>query len=383
MNLLFYAPSMAAYGGIERHVCGLAAAAAAQGHSVRLLTTGDSLGPDLRRELAHPLITFRELQRPRGAAGPLRKILWLLNELRLARATPWDVLYTNGQSGLARLVWSAARPDTRIVHHHHTAADPAEQLTWSALYRRVLRRAPHLVGCSRATCNALDAATNRADAVFLPYLAACPVSAGQIIPRPPARPLRFGFCGRLIPEKGIATLLALSREDDLADIQWHIHGAGPAYPESHFTDNPRLVYHGAYHGAAEHARALLSLDALTLFSTHNEGMPLSLIEGMSAGLPWIATDRGGTRELATSPQDCVVIPADASRFELLAKVRALADRIHSGVTSRPRQRTHYDTRFAPPRGKRPLAELFCHREHRTPTRRTQSPGPDPLFVLTQ
>ncbi|MBC8009654.1 MAG: glycosyltransferase family 4 protein [Burkholderiales bacterium] len=347
MNLLFYVPSMAAYGGIERHVCGLAAAAAAQGHSVRLLTTSDSLGADLRRELAHPRIAFRELRRPRGTTGPLRKILWLLDELRLARATAWDVLYTNAQSGLARLVWLAAGPRTRIVHHHHTAADPAEQLTWSRLYRHVLRRAPHLVGCSRATCSALDAATGRANSTFLPYLAASPVSAAQIVPRPPARPLRFGFCGRLIPEKGIATLIALSREPALADIEWHIHGAGPAYPPEHFANNPRVVYHGAYHSSAEHARALLALDALTLFSTHNEGMPLSLIEGMSAGLPWIATDRGGTRELAASAQESVVVPPDASPSDLIGQVRDLADRIQAGATSRTRQRTHYDARFAP------------------------------------
>lgn len=348
MKLLFYVPAMAAYGGIERHVCGLAAAAAVSGHTVCLLTTSDSLGPDLRRELAHPGITFRELRRPRGSAGPLRKIFWLLNELRLARATSWDVVYTNGQSGLARLVWLAARPSSRVVHHHHTAADPAEQLTWSPFYRHVLRRAAHLVGCSRATSAALDSAVGRTNAVFLPYLAACPVSADQIPARPPARPLRFGFCGRLIPEKGIAALLALSREPTLADIEWHIHGAGAAFPPSYFADNPRIVYHGAYHSTAEHARALLALDAITLFSTHNEGMPLSLIEGMSAGLPWIATDRGGTRELATSAEDCIVIPADATPSDFVNRARLLADRIQSGITSRTRQRSHYDSRFAPP-----------------------------------
>jgi len=347
MNLLFYAPEMAAYGGIERHVCSFAAAAAAQGHTVRLLTTSDSLGPDLRRELDHPLISFGELRRARGTAGPVAKILWLLREVRRARRESWDVVYTNGQSGLALLVWLAAGPRTRTVHHHHTAADPAEQATWSRPYVQVLRRAPRLVGCSQATCAALNAATGRDDAHFLPYLTACPVDSAWITGRAAGRPLRFGFCGRLIPEKGIDTILALAQADALADIEWHIHGAGPAYPPGRFAGQPRLVYHGAYHSPEEQARALLRLDALVLFSTHNEGMPLSLIEGMSAGLPWIATDRGGTRELAGSPADCLVVPATANRAELAGHVRAFADRILGGTTSRLRQRAHYDAAFAP------------------------------------
>lgn len=347
MNLLFYVPQMAAYGGIERHVCGLAAAAAAAGHSVRLLTTSNSLGPELRGTLQHPGISFRELGRARGSAGAFAKIIWLLREIRRSRDQHWDVIYTNGQSGLARLVWFAAGPGSRIVHHHHTAADADEQATWSQAYRHVLRRAPRLVGCSRATCAALNAATSRADAFFLPYLTACPVDAGGVAEHPPGRRLRFGFCGRLIPEKGIDTILALAQAARLADIDWHIHGAGAAYPATRFAGLSRVRYHGAYDSAEKHGRILLALDALVLFSTHNEGMPLSLIEGMSAGLPWIATDRGGTRELAISPADCLVAAPDAPPADLRDAVRQLADRILAGTTSRRRQRAHYDEQFAP------------------------------------
>ena len=348
MNVLFYVPQMAPYGGIERHVCSLAAAAAAAGHPVRFLTTSNSLGPELRRVLDHPLIHLRELPRPRGSAGPLRKILWLLREVRLRRGPAWDVIYTNGQSALARIVWGAAGPRTRIVHHHHTAADAAEQATWSRAFRSVLRRAPALIGCSQATCAALNAAVGRADTRFLPYLTACPLDVTQISERAPGSPLRFGFCGRLIPEKGIDVILALARDPALADIEWHIHGAGEAYPRARFAGQPRLVYHGAFRSAAEHARILLALDALVLFSTHNEGMPLSLIEAMSAGLPWIATDRGGTRELATSPADCYVAPATDTLPALGGSVLALAGRIRAGTTSRRRQRASYDRHFAPP-----------------------------------
>lgn len=347
MNLLFYAPQMAAFGGIERHVCGIARAAAAQGDHVRLLTTSDSLGPELRRLLDSPRIDFRELPGARGTAGTLRKTAWLGGQVLRAATRPWDLIYTNGQSALARLVWAAARPATRVVHHHHNAADAAEQSTWSERFRRVLATAPELVACSRATKNALDAAVSRTDTRFLPYLAGHPVPADEVRERPPQAPLRFGFCGRLIPEKGIDTIIALAEHPALADIEWHLHGAGPAYPAERFTARPRLVYHGAFASGAEHAAALLGLDSLVLFSTHNEGMPLSLIEGMSAGLPWIATDRGGTRELADSVNETLLAPPDATLAQFAGAVRTLADRILARGTSRRLQRAVYDHRFAP------------------------------------
>jgi glycosyltransferase involved in cell wall biosynthesis len=333
---------------MERHICSLAAAAAARGHTVRLLTTSNSLGPEQRSELMHPRIEFRELARARGTAGPIAKWLWLWNETRLSRNRSWDVIYTNGQSGLAPLVWRAAGPHTRIVHHHHTAADAGEQATWSRSFRRVLQRAPRLVGCSRATCASLNAALERNDVSFLPYFTQPPIAENEIVERVPHSPVRFGFCGRLIVEKGIETILALARQPELSDIEWHIHGEGPAYPAARFAGQPRLVYHGPYRTAEEHARALLALDALVLFSTHNEGMPLSLIEGLAAGLPWIGTDRGGTRELAVPGSDSVLAPAAASLAELGGSVRTLADRILAGTTSRRRQRLIYDQEFAPP-----------------------------------
>jgi len=348
MNALFYAPQMAGYGGMERHVCGLAAVFAARGHTVRFVTTSNSLGPGLRAELAHPLIAFAELPCARESAGVWRKSAWLLAEARRSRRRHWDVIYTNGQSALSLLPWLARRPGTRIVHHHHNAADAPEQATWSRAFRQVLARAPELIGCSEATCAALNAAVGRADARFLPYLAACPLSGDEIADRPVVgRPLRFGFCGRLIPEKGVSMVLDLADDASLGDIEWHIHGAGPAYPPERFRNRPRLFYHGAYRSAEAHARALLDLDALVLFSTHNEGMPLSLIEAMSAGLPWIATDRGGTRELAAGSLDSLLVPASATPAECRDGVRELARRIRSGETSRRAQRDAYDARFAP------------------------------------
>ena len=350
MNILIYVPQMAAFGGMERHVCDLARVLASRGHTVKLITTSNSLSSELRTGLSDAGVSLRELARSRGKAGRLLKGVWLLREALRSEGTRWDLIYTNGQSALARVAWFAARPHTRIVHHHHTAADAQEQATWSRSFRRVMKQAPEIVACSRATQEALSRALHRKDIKYHPYLTNTPVAAASVKDRipPPDAPLHFGFTGRLVVEKGIAAICALSRLDSLKDIKWHIHGSGAAFPPSYFTDFPNVVYHGAYSNGPQHADDLLKLDALVLFSSHNEGMPLSLIEAMSAGLPWIATDRGGTREIAVSEPNCLVIEPSPSLDVLAAAVRTMADRIRAGVTSRREQRKSYDRVFSPP-----------------------------------
>jgi glycosyltransferase involved in cell wall biosynthesis len=350
MNVLAYAPQMAAYGGMERHVCDLAAVLAGRGHRVTLLTTSNSLAPSLRDALRTSGVSLRELPVGRGQASRVRKLFWLLREALRREAGPWDLIYTNGQSALARLAWMAAGPHTRIVHHHHTAGDAAEQATWSGAFRRVLRAAPEIVACSRATQQALAAALQRADIAYLPYLTSSPVAGAAVHDRAiaPGAPLKFGFTGRLVAEKGVAHLCELSRRPELQDVAWHIHGAGPAFPPAFFAAYPNMTYHGAYSAGASQAAVLQALDAVVLLSRHNEGMPLSLIEAMSAGLPWIATDRGGTAEIAVSPANALVVATPATLDQFAAAVRELANRIRSGRTSRVEQRRAYDRVFAPP-----------------------------------
>jgi glycosyltransferase involved in cell wall biosynthesis len=340
---------MAAYGGIERHLCVFAEEAAKRNHTVRFLTTSNSLNEAARGRLLGYGIDFRELPRARETASPAAKFFWLMRETLAAKLQRWDLIYTNGQSALASVVWRAAGRRTRIVHHHHTAADPAEQATWSAGFRKVLVAAPEIVGCSLTTCAAIAAAIGREGIRFLPYFTACPLQAEDIrdYTYTAGQPLAFGFVGRLIATKGVGTICTLSQQTELSAVSWHIYGSGPDYPDRFFQAYPRVRYHGSYRDLQRYGEILQGLDALALFSQHNEGMPLCLIEAMSGGLPWIANDRGGTRELAISGDNCVVVKNPASLEATLAGTLELIDRLYSGTTSRRAQRAVYDERFAP------------------------------------
>lgn len=340
---------MAAYGGMERHACVLAEESARRGHKVRLLTTSNSLNTTTRGALSAAGVDLRELPKERDTAGPIRKSLWLWHQTLSARLTNWDVIYTNGQSALASIVWRAGHAHTRIIHHHHTAADEGEQQTWAEGFRRVLKQAPELVSCSEATRRNIEKAVGRNSTRFLPYFSSCPVTAEAVVEKhyTPAQPLRLGYAGRLVRTKGIDTLCALSQRPELSGVSWQIYGAGPDYSEEHFHRFPNICYHGPYPDLAGYGRVLLSLDALVLYSQHNEGMPVSLIEGMSAGLPWIASDRGGTRELAQEAANCVLVQQPSDIEAALRDTLELVRRIHAGETSRLRQRAVYDGHFAP------------------------------------
>lgn len=349
MTILIYAPQMAAYGGMERHVCLLAMLLARKGHEVTMMTTSNSLNHAARAELQSVGIYLRELSIARGKATKVEKLVWLLVNALCLRTKSWDVIYTNGQSGLARLVWLAGQRRTRIIHHHHTAADVAEQRTWHPAFRQTLATSPELVACSESTRRNLDATLKRRDTVFLPYLTQEIVPSAAVINRNYNSDslLHIGFIGRLVPTKGIDTICALSRESAFTGVLWHIHGSGDDYPAAFFESFPNVEFHGPYNGPAECGDILQGLDALALFSRHNEGMPLSLIEGMAAGLPWIATDQGGTRELAVIARNCEIVPAIATSDEIKAHLLALICRIRGGETSRVAQRSAYDEKFAP------------------------------------
>ena len=189
--------------------------------------------------------------------------------------------------------------NTRIVHHHHTAADTGEQQTWSAGFRTccAVLRSRRLQQRHPSEYRTGHRPQRRAlPALF--YLNAS--FTDDVVEKTyrPDQPLSFGFVGRLIATKGVGMICEVSRRPELSDITWHIYGAGSDYTAEHFKTFPTIQFHGSYRDARHYKDVLLGLDALVLFSQHNEGMPLSLIEATSAGLPWVASDRGGTREIA-------------------------------------------------------------------------------------
>lgn len=123
------------------------------------------------------------------------------------------------------------------------------------------------------------------------------IDAADIVeaPRPPRDPesvLRVGFLGRLDPVKNVPALAAAVRR--LEGVELHIFGEGPDRPriEAAAAGDGRITLHGI----VDRDTALGQVDALCLPSSA-EGFGLVLIEAMAAGVPVVASDIPGIREV--------------------------------------------------------------------------------------
>jgi glycosyltransferase involved in cell wall biosynthesis len=180
------------------------------------------------------------------------------------------------------------------------------------------------------------------------------VHMGVELPASPAaldidRPCRLVCVASLLPVKDHETLLrafAAATDDDRASLE--LVGAGPLERELRaLVSELGLEDRVWFVGAVEHESLLARMrsgewDAVVLSSTDDgserEGIPVSLMEAMAAGLPAVATDSGGTRELVRKSSGILVPPGDrAALAEALHRViddPRLRARLGAGARSR-------------------------------------------------
>jgi glycosyltransferase involved in cell wall biosynthesis len=158
------------------------------------------------------------------------------------------------------------------------------------------------------------------------------------IPAPdaPRRPLRALFVGRLIREKGLLDLF--SAVERVPDVSLTVCGAQLPTDrdgvESELRERAasaplagRVCFTG-FTGREQMRQLVADADILVLPS-YREGVPRSLIEGMAAGRPAVATDVRGCRELVTDGQTGWLAPA--------GNVPALAAALTRAATASPEQ----------------------------------------------
>lgn len=256
----------------------------------------------------------------------------------------YNALYTNGQGNSIVLFAKMIASRGTWVHHHHTAGDEAEQPTWGPQYRQALQQADTVIACSCRNAENLRLATDRAINVIPCFSrqVQLPADLRQVSPK-----LHFGYYGRLIPEKGIDLICQLSDDPELAaTFEFHLWGQGKAYQPAFFNQFAQLNYHGPFRGKDDLAVVLGSLDAVLLLSSHPEGLPISLLEAMGAGVPWLATDRGGIPDIACDPNSTRIIPINSTYLQTKAAILSFAADIRGGKVSSVAQREMYTRQFS-------------------------------------
>ena len=151
--------------------------------------------------------------------------------------------------------------------------------------------------------------------------------------------MRFGFLGQFLPHKGLHVLFDAVRilRDQLSDSseRWEViiygnkvGGRNGRYMRSIWTDDlaERVIIEGPF----EPLRApevLAGLDAAILPSLWDENAPLTILQARAAGVPILASDVPGVREVIEEGRGARLFPPGDSE--------ALAQAMKSVIRERP------------------------------------------------
>lgn len=348
--------------GGPAHVAALLAGRrfAARGYETLLvhgsLAAGEASLADLAEEEGARMRFAGELRQPVGPAHDARALVSLA---RLARAFRPDVVHTHtAKAGfLGRQAALAVRPRPAIVHTYHGHVlegyfGAAKSRLYRELERALARVSDRLTAVSQATIDDLVrlGVAGPDKLALLPLgLDLAPLAALDERDRGAARSelgigedeVLLAFAGRFVPIKRLDLLLgalALAREDD-PRLRLALAGDGE--------ERPRLERLAAELGIADAVRflgyrrdlrPLFAAADLAVLSSDNEGTPVSLIEAAAAGLPAVATDAGGVREVLGEGTGTVVPRGDARAFaDALLRLAAAAPRRRAlGAAARER-----------------------------------------------
>ena len=233
------------------------------------------------------------------------------------------------------------RPVVLYVHTVGFRALAGRGRLWRAMVRRALRCADEVVVLGRSLIEDVEPFVPRDRIVVIPNT----TPPAEVRRREPGH--RLLFLSNLLPGKGADTFVRLARRllDRYPAVPWQFDLAGAGDPSALGALPVELTVHGRVTGDAK--RDLLDeADVLVFPSTYAmEAQPLVIVEALSCGLPVVAYDTGGVRDLVDDTVGKLVPAGDehalaAALAELLESTdrvgaageaaRARYDRQHSG-----------------------------------------------------
>ena len=135
--------------------------------------------------------------------------------------------------------------------------------------------------------------------------------------------LTIAHIGSLIPQKGweLAAQAVIMAAKQGIPCRMIIAGAGPGESTARKMerDNPGIIEFRGF--VSDPRRTVMpEVDVLVLLSSH-EGLPMSIIEAISIGLPVVATPAGGIPEAVIDGETGFIVPREPQAF--IAKLKKL------------------------------------------------------------
>jgi glycosyltransferase involved in cell wall biosynthesis len=338
--------TLAEVGGAQAYVASLLPALTP---SFDVVVAAYGEGP-LREAAAQAGVRFVPLRHVRRPVRPWRDAAGLVELVRLLRRERPDILHASSSKAgiLGRLAAAAARVPVRIFTVHGWAFNAYSGLP-SALYRWADRLVSPLTTVTICVSDneraaGIEAGTCRAESTVVIRnavdVAAAPRSAGD------HEGVRLIAVGRLKPPKDFVNLVrALATLPD-GSFEALIVGEGPdrALVEAEI-ERLGLGARVELTGERSDVPALLADSDLFVLSSTSEGLPVSVLEAMAAGLPVVASEVGGLPELVADGESGLLVQSgDPDRLGA-ALASLVADpglRLRFGAAGRARAEAHFD-----------------------------------------
>lgn len=331
---LVYVVTLAEVGGAQSYVRDLLPAALER-FDVTVAAYGDGPLRDAVGELGIPFVPLRHVRRPLSAR---QDPLGLLELTRLFGRLRPDIVHLNSSKAgvLGRAAAAMARVPACVFTAHGwafkaTSGTSARCYLWAD---RAVRPLTTIVICvSETERRAGIAARVCTSAKSIVIANAVDVGATVVRPRDRVDPIEIVSVGRLAPPKDFLTLLHALEILPRGQAHLTVLGDGPHRPmlESEIAQRGQSEAIQLA-GEVREVRPTLERSDVFVLSSASEGMPMSVLEAMAAGLPVVASDVGGVHEVVEEGTTGFLVPSGdapqmAERLARLAGDRALRERL--------------------------------------------------------
>jgi glycosyltransferase involved in cell wall biosynthesis len=300
----------------------------------------------------------------RRAISPVHDLLGLIELVRLFRRLRPQIVHLNSAKAgvLGRLAARLARVPVCVFTAHGWTFKASTGLTGQA-YRmldRAVRPLTTAIICVSETERRIGLAARTctdAQAVVIPNavdIAAAPTRTNDHS----ASPLRIVSVGRLADQKDFPTLVSAIALLPRGSVKLQVLGDGPQRPmleqqiaKLGLGDVVQLA------GAVGDVPERLAAADVFVLSSHYEGMPIAVLEAMAAGMPVVATDLDGIREMIPDEGARLLArPGDAG--SLAAAIACLIDDPALVKSLGSSNRARVEDRFSLPRWREAHIALY-------------------------
>ena len=277
-----------------------------------------------------------------------RRILRLARRLRDVGP---HIVHTHNPQAHLHGAWAARLANVPVVVHTKHGRGCAEGRLVAALSRVASAWTSRVIAVSE------DAARVARAVDRVPLRKLMVIHNGIDVERFPfreTRPTRTGgravTVGRLDPIKDQGTMLRAVRlvVDNMPGFRLDVVGDGPSRPALEALRSALgLDAHVCFHGYRDQVASYLESADFFVLSSISEGVPLALLEAMASGLPGVATDVGGIREVIVPDETGYLVHAQSPGLLADAMLRILStpgalDRM--GGAARRRVEEHFSLR---------------------------------------